>query len=128
MCRRCAEGPAQGSRISAATGGPGGSDGQAGSGGAAEPGQVGQPGSSGRAAVLLDSVSPYGSRRVMVEYDGTTTSAYLRDKSGAIAATWIANHQPAPDTVDLARLRTGATPEMPAEHTKHPDGRPPLEA
>ena len=72
--------------------------------------------------MLLDSVSPYGSRRVTVEYDGTTTSAYLRDKSGPIAAAWIANHQPALAMVDRARLRTGVTPEMPAGHTKHPDG------
>ena len=78
--------------------------------------------------MLLDSVSPYGSRRVVVEYDGTTTSAYLHDKAGAIAATWIANHGPAPQTVDVTRLRTGEAPEMPAEHTKHPAGRPPLEA
>jgi hypothetical protein len=33
----------------------------------------------------------------------------------------------APEAVDLARLRTGAAPEMPAAHTKHPEGRPPLE-
>ena len=82
----------------------------------------------GQPVVLLDSVSPYGSRRVIVEYDGTTTSAYLHDKSGAIAATWIANHEPAPETVDLTKLRSGAPPEMPAAHTKHPGGRSPIEA
>jgi Suppressor of fused protein (SUFU) len=73
---------------------------------------------------LLDSVSPYGSRRVVVEYDGTCTSAYLHDKSGVIAATWIANHGPAPESVDVARLRSGHAPEMPAEHTKNPSGSP----
>ncbi len=78
--------------------------------------------------MLLDSVSPYGSRRVIVEYDGTTTSAYLHDKSGAIAATWIANHRQAPETVDIAGLRAGQAPEMPAAHTKHPAGRRPPEA
>ena len=77
-------------------------------------------------STLLDSVSPYGSRRVVVEYDGATTSAYLHDRSGSIAATWIANHQQAPETVDLSRLRAGASPEMPADHTKHPGGRPPI--
>ena len=50
----------------------------------------------GRPDVLLDSESPYGSRRVVVEYDGTTTAAYVHDAEGAIAATWIANHGPAP--------------------------------
>jgi Suppressor of fused protein (SUFU) len=77
---------------------------------------------------LLDSLSPYGSRRLVVEYDGRTTSAYLHDTAGAIAATWIANHQRAPESVDVPRLRAGEAPQMPAAHTKHPDGRPPLEA
>lgn len=78
-------------------------------------------------AVLLESVSPYGSRRVVVEYDGTTTAAYLHDEAAAIAATWIANHAQAPPTTDLARLGSGHAPEMPADHTKHPDGRQPLD-
>ena len=78
--------------------------------------------------MLLDSVSPYGSRRVVVEYDGNSTSAYLHDKSGPVAATWIANHLAAPESVDVARLRAGHAPEMPAEHTKHPAGSPLLEA
>ncbi|HSZ44564.1 MAG TPA: suppressor of fused domain protein [Streptosporangiaceae bacterium] len=84
--------------------------------------------SPAKPAVLLDSVSPYGSRRVIVEYDGTSTSAYLHDKSGAIAATWIANHEPAPEAVDVARLRSGQAPEMPAEHTRSPEGSPLIEA
>ncbi len=78
--------------------------------------------------MLLDSVSPYGSRRLVVESDGRTTSAYLHDNDGPIAATWIANHTQAPATVDTARLRAGVAPEMPAGHTKHPAGREPLEA
>jgi Suppressor of fused protein (SUFU) len=78
--------------------------------------------------VLLDSVSPYGSRRLVVEFDGRTTSAYLHDNDGPIAATWIANHFRAPETVDVGRLRAGVAPEMPAAHTKHPAGREPLEA
>lgn len=64
----------------------------------------------------------------MVEYDGSTTSAYLHDKSGAIAATWVANHQPAPESIDVARLRAGEAPEMPAAHTKYPKGRPLIDA
>ncbi len=84
-------------------------------------------GSPARPVVLLDSVSPYGSRRVVVEFDGRTTSAYLHDNDGPIAATWIANHMRAPDSVDLAALRAGVAPEMPAEHTKHPAGREPFD-
>jgi hypothetical protein len=81
----------------------------------------------GQPVVLLDSESPYGSRRVVVEHDGTTTAAYVHDATGAIAATWIANHEPAPQSVDLAGLSSGQAPQMPADHTKHPEGRPPLD-
>ena len=84
-------------------------------------------GVSAQPAVLLDDESPYGSRRVVVEYDGTTTAAYLHDSGGPIAATWIANHSPAPATVDLSVLSSGQAPQMPAGHTKHPQGRPLLD-
>jgi Suppressor of fused protein (SUFU) len=72
---------------------------------------------------LLESSSPYGSRRVTVEYDGLTTAAYLYDDNAAISATWIANHQPAPDDIDQARLDAGRAPLMPADHVRHPGGR-----
>jgi Suppressor of fused protein (SUFU) len=75
---------------------------------------------------LLDSVSPYGSRRVTVTCDGVVTAAYLHDNSTPISATWIANHQPAPQATDQARLDAGRAPLMPAARTKHPGGRPPL--
>ena len=45
---------------------------------------------------LLESFSPYGSRKVTVEFDGLVTAAYLYDDTAAISATWIANHRPAP--------------------------------
>jgi len=77
---------------------------------------------------LLESYSPYGSRRVTVEYDGLVTAAYLHDDTAAISATWIANHRPAPQAMDQARLDAGRAPLMPAARTKHPGGRPPLKA
>jgi Suppressor of fused protein (SUFU) len=77
---------------------------------------------------LLESFSPYGSRRVTVEYDGLVTAAYLHDDTTAISATWIANHRPAPQATDQARLDAGRAPLMPAARTKHPGGRPPLQA
>src|ERR1700689_4842288 len=85
------------------------------------------PGRAARPAVLLDSESPYGSRRVVVEYDGTTTAASLPAAGGPVAATWIANHGAAPQAVDPAGLSSGQAPQMPAAHTKHPQGRPPLD-
>ena len=35
---------------------------------------------------LLESFSPYGSRKVTVEYDGVVTAAYLHDDTSAISA------------------------------------------
>jgi hypothetical protein len=78
-------------------------------------------------AILLDSVSPYGSRRLTVEFDGATTAAYLHDETTMIAATWIANHVRAPRTSDSGRINAGQAPLMPAIRTRHPRGRPPLD-
>src|SRR6516162_2514111 len=69
---------------------------------------------AGRPGTVLESESPYGSRRLVVEYDGATTAAYLHDAGAVLGAAWIANHEQAP--------------QMPAAHTKHPAGRPPLDA
>src|SRR3974377_283433 len=77
---------------------------------------------------LLESFSPYGSRKVTVEEDGLVTAAYLHDDTAMISATWIANHRPAPQATDQARLDAGRAPLMPAARTKHPGGRPPLQA
>lgn len=81
----------------------------------------------GRPEILLESESPYGSRRVVVEYDGSTTAVYLYDDTAVVAATWLANHQPAPQATDPAQLTTGQAPVMPAAHTRHPGGRPPFD-
>ena len=81
----------------------------------------------GTPVTLLESSSPYGSRRVTVEYDGLTTAAYLHDDTSVISATWIANHRPAPDSIDQARLDAGRAPLMPADLIKHPGGRESLQ-
>ena len=81
----------------------------------------------GRPEILLTSESPYGSRRLVVEYDGVTTAAYVYDQTAVIAAVWLANHQPAPAAADPAQVEAGQAPVMPAGHTKHPGGRPPLD-
>jgi len=86
------------------------------------------PGQPQAPVTLLESSSPYGSRKVTVEYDGLTTAAYLHDDTAAISATWIANHRPAPQAADQARLDAGRAPLMPAAQTKYPGGRPPLQA
>src|SRR6201995_1436468 len=76
---------------------------------------------------LLESENPYESRRLTVEYDGVTTAAYLHDATSTVAATWIANHVPAPASTDVDRIESGQAPIMPASHTKLPEGRPPFE-
>ena len=81
----------------------------------------------GRPEILLSSESPYGSRRLVVEHDGATTTAYLCDATDALAAVWIANHVPAPPAADPAQAAAGQAPVMPAGHTKHPDGLPVLD-
>jgi hypothetical protein len=85
------------------------------------------PESFQQTTTLLDSVSPYGSRRLTVEFDGTVTAAYLRDATSVIAATWLANHVRAPRGTDQTRLDAGQAPLMPANRTRHPRGRPPLD-
>lgn len=87
----------------------------------------GPPESVQRTVTLLDSVSPYGSRRLTVESDGAVTAAYLRDATSVISATWLANHVRAPRGADQARLDAGQAPLMPATRTRHPRGRPRLD-
>ena len=81
----------------------------------------------GQHGTLLESESPYGSRRVAVTCDGFVTAAYLYEGTQVLAATWIANHLQAPPAVDLSRLEAGQAPAMPAGHTKHPQGTPLLD-
>jgi Suppressor of fused protein (SUFU) len=85
--------------------------------------------SSREARLLLSATSPYGSRVLAVEHDRIATAAYLRGNDGeTVAAAWIANHREAPHHPDLARLNAGLVPAMPAGCTKHPKGRPALDA
>ncbi|WP_308169764.1 suppressor of fused domain protein [Acrocarpospora catenulata] len=77
-------------------------------------------------AVVLTSTSPYGSRRLTVERDQVSSVAYLRDQAGAVhGAVWLANHVPAPVSVDRGRLAAGLPPIMPGTHTRHPQGSDP---
>jgi hypothetical protein len=79
---------------------------------------------TGHSRILLESESPYASRRVTVECDGSTTSAYLHDATSAIASTWIANHGQAPASADPSLVHSGQSAQMPTGHTKLPGGRP----
>ncbi|MFC9977207.1 suppressor of fused domain protein [Spirillospora sp. NPDC127200] len=79
--------------------------------------------------VVRDSVSPYGSRRLVIETDGAVTAAYLKDaRDTVVGAVWAANHQAAPAEPDLDRMDAGLAPLMPASHVRTPEGRGPLAA
>ncbi|MEU5878230.1 suppressor of fused domain protein [Spirillospora sp. NPDC047279] len=84
-------------------------------------------GSGSTISVVLEEVSPYGSRRLVVETDGVVSAAYLRDPSNAvIGAVWVANHTAAPEEFDRSRLEAGLAPQLSVEHVDHPEGRPAL--
>jgi hypothetical protein len=86
-------------------------------------------GSAHRSKIVLDEVSPYGSRRLVVETDGVASAAYVQDaKDVVVGAVWLANHQAAPEAFDRSRLDAGRTPVLPAEHVRHREGRGPLES
>jgi Suppressor of fused protein (SUFU) len=79
-------------------------------------------------SIVLSDTSPYGSRSLVVESDGTASAAYLRDRQGTTrGAAWLGNHRPAPAGLDRARLDAGMVPLLPAGHTSHPAGRAPLD-
>src|SRR5690606_29483337 len=77
--------------------------------------------------VVLTDTNPYGRRMLVGERDETSSVAYLCAPDGYVhGAVWLANHRPAPETVDRARLAAGLPPVLPGSATRHPLGRPPL--
>lgn len=81
------------------------------------------------AAVVHAEASPYGSRRLVIETDGTVTAAYLKDaRDSVVGAVWVAGHRPAPSGLDESRLESGKAPLLPKSHVRHPDGSKPLDS
>ncbi|MEZ0076799.1 suppressor of fused domain protein [Planotetraspora sp. GP83] len=79
-------------------------------------------------AIVLTSPNPFGSRTLTIEHDRGSSVAYLRDPKGAVhGAVWLANHVPAPESIDLGRANAGLPPVMPLANTTHPSGTPPLD-
>ena len=79
----------------------------------APPGEPVARGPSGP-VVLLDSVSPYGSRRVIVEYDGTTAAIPLLEAS---QQTYIAKPSVEFQNGTLADRPAKALPLLPVAET-----------
>ncbi|HEV2372642.1 MAG TPA: suppressor of fused domain protein [Streptosporangiaceae bacterium] len=82
---------------------------------------------SDQPAVLLDSKSPYESRRLVVTSDGVTSTASLHNAETIVGSAWVANHAPAPAGLEWSQVAAGQAPLMPAGHTKHPGGTPALD-
>src|SRR5262249_13321106 len=83
---------------------------------------------AGQPGTVLESESPYGSRRLVGGYDGATTPPYPHAAGPGLGAARVAHPAQAPQRADLSRLKAGEAPLMPAAHTKHPAGRAPLDA
>lgn len=80
--------------------------------------------------LLMQSTSPYGSRRATLLRGDGDVYLYLEDITGPMpettSAVWVANESPAPtDGYDPTRAG-GAPPRMAPSGTRHPDGCPPL--
>jgi suppressor of fused protein SUFU len=81
------------------------------------------------AKVVLSETSPYRSRTLVIESDRVASAAYLKDaQDTVIGAAWIANHRKGPQDLDQSRIEAGRPPALPAAVTKHPGGRPALDA
>jgi hypothetical protein len=79
--------------------------------------------------ILVNLTNPYDSLRLVVAWDGATTTAYLLDEpAGSLrTALWLANHVPGPEVFDPEDMTVAHAPVMPAGSTVHPGGRQPLD-
>ena len=83
---------------------------------------------------LVEDVSPFGNIMAVVEDDERVVYFYLHytereddDDSGpAMKACWVRNRLPAPAKLDLAAMKEGCPPLMPAAHCRSPAACPPL--
>jgi hypothetical protein len=83
------------------------------------------------ADVLFEDSGPNGNIQAVVEADEDVCFFYLFGAEGSdfgMKSVWVRNHLEAPDTLDVARMRSGAPPSNPKEHCRHPKGLPPLSA
>ncbi len=80
---------------------------------------------------LIEMVSPHGSVEAFVSQDDRVAFFYLRGapESGfGFKSCWVRNLHPAPIELDVANMRNGIGPMLPAPYCRHPSGAPPLKA
>jgi hypothetical protein len=82
-----------------------------------------------QANTLLESVSPNGNVEAFVEQYKDCCYFHLRSAPETelpLRTCWVRNLGPAPETLDVARMREGFAPMLPARHCAHPEGASPL--
>lgn len=76
--------------------------------------------------VLLETDSPHGNAQAIVEADAQAVQFYLYfpecEGPHKVKSCWVRNLGPAPAELDVASMRSGAAPMLPAAHCKHPRG------
>jgi hypothetical protein len=76
---------------------------------------------------LLEEVSPAGNVMAVVEAIDSCCYFYLYGEpssSFVVKSCWVRNFAPAPDHFDVASMRRGEAPMLPAANCRHPRGAP----
>lgn len=79
--------------------------------------------------VLLENVGPNGNIQAVVEADDDTCYFYLfsAPETGLeVKSVWVRNHGPAPESLDVKRMKAGIPPRNLAKHCRYPAGQPRL--
>jgi hypothetical protein len=81
--------------------------------------------------VLIEEPSPNGNQVALVEDDGRTIYLYIVSAAGSSSADqptrscWVRNLGPAPSEIDVASMKEGQAPMLPAKLTRFPMGGQP---
>lgn len=81
--------------------------------------------------VVISSVSPNGNIEALVEQYEDCCYFYLHSAPETelpLRTCWVRNLHPAPETLDVARMRAGSAPMLPARRCAHPEGAAPVRA
>jgi hypothetical protein len=78
------------------------------------------------AEMLLEEVNANGNIQAVVESDDDVCYFYLfaaPDTQLGVKSVWVRNHTPAPEALEVERLRSGVPPRNPASHCRHTAGQ-----
>lgn len=83
------------------------------------------------ARMLIESESPNGNVTAFAEDDSRCVYFYLQGAPGTefgVRSCWVRNLLKAPLELDVAGMRRGIAPLLPAKECRHPDGAVPLDS